>query len=72
MGLAIARRFAAEGSTVHLTGRNRTELDTAVETLGTGPSASKAMSRISSSDEARSRVPCSPFTSLGSGSRRRA
>jgi NAD(P)-dependent dehydrogenase (short-subunit alcohol dehydrogenase family) len=34
IGLAIARRFIAEGATVYLTGRRKAELDTAVETLG--------------------------------------
>ena len=34
IGLAIARRFAAEGATVHLTGRRKAELDTAVEHVG--------------------------------------
>ncbi|MFF1740152.1 SDR family NAD(P)-dependent oxidoreductase [Streptomyces mirabilis] len=34
IGLAIARRFVAEGATVYLTGRRKTELDAAVETLG--------------------------------------
>jgi len=30
IGLSIARRFAAEGATVYLTGRRKAELDTAV------------------------------------------
>jgi NAD(P)-dependent dehydrogenase (short-subunit alcohol dehydrogenase family) len=34
IGLAIARRFAAEGATVYLTGRRKTELDAAVEQVG--------------------------------------
>ncbi|MFE2972121.1 SDR family NAD(P)-dependent oxidoreductase [Streptomyces sp. NPDC059340] len=34
IGLAIARRFVDEGATVYLTGRRKTELDAAVETLG--------------------------------------
>ncbi|QDN85480.1 MULTISPECIES: SDR family oxidoreductase [unclassified Streptomyces] len=34
IGLAIARRFVAEGATVYLTGRRKTELDAAVEALG--------------------------------------
>ncbi|MFD4759231.1 SDR family NAD(P)-dependent oxidoreductase [Streptomyces sp. NPDC058439] len=34
IGLAIARRFAAEGATVYLTGRRKTELDAAVEAVG--------------------------------------
>ncbi|MGW6145070.1 SDR family NAD(P)-dependent oxidoreductase [Streptomyces sp. NPDC055140] len=34
IGLAIARRFVAEGATVYLTGRRKPELDAAVETLG--------------------------------------
>ena len=34
IGLAIARRFAAEGATVYLTGRRKTELDAAVELVG--------------------------------------
>jgi NAD(P)-dependent dehydrogenase (short-subunit alcohol dehydrogenase family) len=34
IGLAIARRFAAEGATVYLTGRRKPELDTAVEQVG--------------------------------------
>jgi NAD(P)-dependent dehydrogenase (short-subunit alcohol dehydrogenase family) len=34
IGLAIARRFAAEGATVYLTGRRKAELDEAVETIG--------------------------------------
>ncbi|WP_217561741.1 SDR family NAD(P)-dependent oxidoreductase [Streptomyces sp. GbtcB6] len=33
IGLAIARRFVAEGATVYLTGRRKTELDTALESL---------------------------------------
>jgi NAD(P)-dependent dehydrogenase (short-subunit alcohol dehydrogenase family) len=36
IGLAIARRFAAEGATVYVTGRRKAELDEAVETIG-GP-----------------------------------
>jgi NAD(P)-dependent dehydrogenase (short-subunit alcohol dehydrogenase family) len=34
IGLAVARRFAAEGATVYLTGRRKIELDAAVETVG--------------------------------------
>jgi NAD(P)-dependent dehydrogenase (short-subunit alcohol dehydrogenase family) len=34
IGLAIARRFAAEGATVYLTGRRKTQLDAAVEQVG--------------------------------------
>ncbi|WP_327064680.1 SDR family oxidoreductase [Kitasatospora sp. NBC_01250] len=34
IGLAIARRFAAEGATVYLTGRRKAELDAAVEQIG--------------------------------------
>ncbi|MGC0416866.1 SDR family NAD(P)-dependent oxidoreductase [Embleya sp. AB8] len=34
IGLAIARRFAAEGATVYLTGRRQAELDAAVEQIG--------------------------------------
>jgi NAD(P)-dependent dehydrogenase (short-subunit alcohol dehydrogenase family) len=34
IGLAIARRFAAEGATVYLTGRRKAELDEAVEAVG--------------------------------------
>ncbi|GAA2683055.1 glucose 1-dehydrogenase [Streptomyces lunalinharesii] len=34
IGLAIARRFAAEGATVYLTGRRKAELDNAVEQVG--------------------------------------
>jgi NAD(P)-dependent dehydrogenase (short-subunit alcohol dehydrogenase family) len=34
IGLAIARRFAAEGATVYLTGRRKAELDAAVEHVG--------------------------------------
>ncbi|WP_329538275.1 SDR family oxidoreductase (plasmid) [Streptomyces sp. NBC_01450] len=34
IGLAIASRFVAEGATVYLTGRRKTELDAAVESLG--------------------------------------
>jgi NAD(P)-dependent dehydrogenase (short-subunit alcohol dehydrogenase family) len=34
IGLGIARRFAAEGATVYVTGRRKTELDAAVETIG--------------------------------------
>ncbi|MFF4754682.1 glucose 1-dehydrogenase [Streptomyces sp. NPDC002514] len=34
IGLAIARRFAAEGATVYLTGRRKIELDAAVEAVG--------------------------------------
>ncbi|MGW6902526.1 SDR family NAD(P)-dependent oxidoreductase [Streptomyces sp. NPDC054919] len=36
IGLAIARRFAAEGATVYLTGRRKAELDAAVEQVGSG------------------------------------
>ncbi|MFJ6661238.1 SDR family NAD(P)-dependent oxidoreductase [Streptomyces sp. NPDC091377] len=34
IGLAIARRFAAEGATVYLTGRREAELESAVEQIG--------------------------------------
>jgi NAD(P)-dependent dehydrogenase (short-subunit alcohol dehydrogenase family) len=34
IGLSIARRFAAEGATVYLTGRRKAELDTAVARVG--------------------------------------
>jgi NAD(P)-dependent dehydrogenase (short-subunit alcohol dehydrogenase family) len=34
IGLAVARRFAAEGATVYLTGRHKAELDAAVEAVG--------------------------------------
>ncbi|OIV37482.1 short-chain dehydrogenase [Mangrovactinospora gilvigrisea] len=34
IGLAIARRFAAEGATVYLTGRRKAELDAAVQQIG--------------------------------------
>jgi len=34
IGFGVARRFAAEGATVYLTGRRKTELDAAVETIG--------------------------------------
>ncbi|MEW1865839.1 glucose 1-dehydrogenase [Streptomyces sp. NPDC088194] len=34
IGLAIARRFAAEGATVYLTGRRKAELEHAVEQVG--------------------------------------
>jgi NAD(P)-dependent dehydrogenase (short-subunit alcohol dehydrogenase family) len=34
IGLATARRFAAEGATVYVTGRRKSELDTAVESIG--------------------------------------
>lgn len=34
IGLAIARRFAADGATVYLTGRREAELDAAVEQVG--------------------------------------
>ncbi|WP_411123838.1 SDR family NAD(P)-dependent oxidoreductase [Streptomyces sp. x-19] len=34
IGLAIARRFAAEGATVYLTGRRKAELEAAVEQVG--------------------------------------
>ncbi|MER7410058.1 MULTISPECIES: SDR family NAD(P)-dependent oxidoreductase [Streptomyces] len=34
IGLAIARRFAAEGATVHLTGRRKAELDAAAAQIG--------------------------------------
>jgi NAD(P)-dependent dehydrogenase (short-subunit alcohol dehydrogenase family) len=34
IGLAIARRFAAEGATVYLTGRHQAELDAAVAAIG--------------------------------------
>ncbi|MGW1840552.1 SDR family NAD(P)-dependent oxidoreductase [Streptomyces sp. NPDC002067] len=34
IGLAIARRFAAEGASVHLTGRRKAELDAAVAQVG--------------------------------------
>jgi NAD(P)-dependent dehydrogenase (short-subunit alcohol dehydrogenase family) len=36
IGLAVARRFAAEGATVYLTGRRKVELDAAVEQAGNG------------------------------------
>lgn len=35
IGLATARRFIEEGAFVHITGRRQTELDAAVESLGT-------------------------------------
>jgi len=34
IGFSVARRFAAEGATVYLTGRRKTELDAAAETIG--------------------------------------
>ncbi|RAY13336.1 short-chain dehydrogenase [Actinomadura craniellae] len=34
IGLGIARRFTDEGATVYITGRRKTELDAAVESLG--------------------------------------
>jgi NAD(P)-dependent dehydrogenase (short-subunit alcohol dehydrogenase family) len=34
IGLAIARRFAAEGATVYLTGRRKADLDAAVDQVG--------------------------------------
>ncbi|MFF1360944.1 SDR family NAD(P)-dependent oxidoreductase [Streptomyces sp. NPDC058297] len=34
IGFGIAQRLAAEGATVYITGRRRTELDTAVEAIG--------------------------------------
>ncbi|WP_046509043.1 SDR family NAD(P)-dependent oxidoreductase [Streptomyces odonnellii] len=34
IGLAVARRFAAEGATVYVTGRRKAELDEAVEAIG--------------------------------------
>nr|WP_203633278.1 SDR family oxidoreductase [Streptomyces halstedii] len=34
IGLAVARRFAAEGATVYLTGRSKAEMDEAVRTVG--------------------------------------
>ncbi|MER8073468.1 SDR family oxidoreductase [Streptomyces sp. NPDC094034] len=34
IGFAIARRFAAEGATVYLTGRRKPDLDAAVEAIG--------------------------------------
>jgi NAD(P)-dependent dehydrogenase (short-subunit alcohol dehydrogenase family) len=34
IGLATARRFAAEGATVYVTGRRKSELDMAVESIG--------------------------------------
>ncbi|MFD7582987.1 SDR family NAD(P)-dependent oxidoreductase [Kitasatospora sp. NPDC059817] len=34
IGLAVVRRFAAEGATVYLTGRRKAELDEAVEAVG--------------------------------------
>lgn len=34
IGLAMARRFAAEGATVYLTGRRKAELEAAVEQVG--------------------------------------
>jgi NAD(P)-dependent dehydrogenase (short-subunit alcohol dehydrogenase family) len=34
IGLAVARRFAAEGATVYLTGRRKAELEDAVEQIG--------------------------------------
>jgi NAD(P)-dependent dehydrogenase (short-subunit alcohol dehydrogenase family) len=36
IGLAVARRFAAEGATVYLTGRRKAGLDAAVEEVGSG------------------------------------
>src|SRR5947209_7349644 len=36
LGLAAAKRFAAEGARVFITGRRQTELDEAVATIGAG------------------------------------
>lgn len=39
LGLAIARRFAAEGAYVFITGRRKTELDRAIQQIGAGAAA---------------------------------
>ncbi len=39
IGLAAAKRFAAEGADVFITGRRQAELDNAVEAIGTGATA---------------------------------
>jgi len=39
IGLAVARRFAAEGACVFITGRRQTELDRAVREIGAGAAA---------------------------------
>ncbi|GAB2700334.1 SDR family NAD(P)-dependent oxidoreductase [Kitasatospora kifunensis] len=58
IGLAIARRFAAEGATVYLTGRRKAELDAAVEQVnshatgtGSGGSAIGVQSDVSRLDD---------------------
>lgn len=49
IGLAIARRFAAEGATVYLTGRREAELDAAVQ--ASGPKAVGLQGDVSKSDD---------------------
>jgi NAD(P)-dependent dehydrogenase (short-subunit alcohol dehydrogenase family) len=39
LGLATAKRFVAEGATVYISGRRRTELDSAVREIGAGVTA---------------------------------
>ena len=39
IGLAIARRFAAEGATVYIMGRRQAQLDEAVALIGAGARA---------------------------------
>jgi NAD(P)-dependent dehydrogenase (short-subunit alcohol dehydrogenase family) len=39
IGLAVARRFVAEGATVYITGRRQAELDAAARTIGAGVAA---------------------------------
>ena len=42
IGLAIARRFTAEGASVFITGRRQAELDAAVQTIGLGVTGVRA------------------------------
>ena len=39
IGFATAKRFVVEGAHVHIIGRRRNELDTAVEAIGSGITA---------------------------------
>ena len=51
IGLATAKRFAAEGASVFITGRRQQELDAAVRTIGGGASGVRAdMSKLADID----------------------
>src|ERR1700748_1754976 len=51
IGLAAAKRFAAEGASVFVTGRRQAELDTAVKTIGGRVSGVRAdMSKLADID----------------------